>query len=106
MRAPFGTAINGNTVSKYFGFRILSTAKNREISGYLLNKSWNCSMAFRGDMDRYCIVRPLSPQNVQCDFSPHQQPRDVSKKSKGSTSGQRSESDARKSSYSRISRSL
>src|SRR5258706_159424 len=41
-------------------------------------------MARSGDLERKNITDPLEPQKVQCDFSPHQQPREVSRNRYGS----------------------
>src|SRR5258708_40278531 len=56
---------------------ILSTIKMR-LEGYLPDMLWISAIAREESRSRKDMVSPLIPQNVQCCFCPHQQPRLVS----------------------------
>src|ERR1051326_1288614 len=58
---------------------MLSVAVSCATVGENLNRPLISSIANSGFIERYAMVVPFRPQNVQCARSPHQHPRDVSK---------------------------
>src|SRR5205809_3338177 len=52
---------------------ILSTMKIR-LEGYFADMFWMSTITRAALCSRKVMVAPLTPQNVQCCFSPHQQP--------------------------------
>src|SRR5580765_1414736 len=81
-----GVFRSGSTSFRYDLGKILSTASNRDTLPEYCKRLSNSWMALAGLIDRYPIVAPLRPQNVQCALSPHQHPRDVSNGNIGLTS--------------------
>src|SRR5690554_5192816 len=74
----------GNTLSKYFMSRMLSTASRVGQRQRSTSVPSSCRKRC-GDLLRNPIEWPFSPQNVQWDFAPHQQPRELSNSSTGAT---------------------
>src|SRR5713101_4971705 len=89
MEYPSSAAASfGNTVLKNDMSRMLSTNWMLRIP-YRPESSDNSARTRSADFERYVIPMPLRPQKVQCDFSPHQQPRELSAINPGSISSDR-----------------